>query len=120
MRVLSLLPVLGLCLCLLPSSGCQMERRKSDAELGLNQEQARGRVIYDRDCIRCHEPYSRWGTHGPSLKDLYKKSQMPSGMPVNDERLADVILLGKAKMPAFGNSLNNRQLHELLAYLKTL
>jgi len=120
MRMPLLLPLVGLCLCLLLGSGCQMERRKSDAELGLNPEQARGRVIYDQDCIRCHEPYSRWGTHGPSLKGLYKKPQLPSGMPVNDDRLADVILLGKAKMPAFANSLNPRQLQELLAYLKTL
>jgi mono/diheme cytochrome c family protein len=118
MRVSSPLPLLGLCLVL--ASGCQMERRKSDAELGLSQEQARGRAIYDQDCIRCHEPYSRWGTHGPSLKGLYNKPQLPSGMPVNDERLADVILLGKAKMPAFANLLNRRQLQELLAYLKTL
>jgi mono/diheme cytochrome c family protein len=41
-------------------------------------------------------------------------------MPLNDERLEDVILLGKAKMPSFGNTLDQRQLHELLAYLKTL
>lgn len=97
-----------------------MERRKSDAELGLTPQQARGRGIYDQHCIRCHEPYTRWGTHGPSLKNLYKKAYLPSGMPLNDERLADVILLGKAKMPSFGNTLNQRQLRELLAYLKTL
>jgi mono/diheme cytochrome c family protein len=97
-----------------------MERRKSDAELGLTPEQARGRSIYDQHCIRCHEPYTRWGTHGPSLKNLYKKPYLPSGMPLNDERLTDVIMLGKAKMPSFGNALNQRQLQELLAYLKTL
>ncbi|MGA2988991.1 MAG: cytochrome c [Candidatus Korobacteraceae bacterium] len=112
------LPALGLCLVL--GLGCQMERRKSDAELGLTPEQVRGRAVYDQNCIRCHEPYSRWGTHGPSLKNLYKKPYLPSGMPLNDERLEDVILLGKAKMPSFGKTLDQRQLHELLAYLKTL
>jgi mono/diheme cytochrome c family protein len=112
----SLCPALGLLVIL----GCQMERRKSDAELGLSLQQARGRHIYDQNCIRCHEPYTRWGLHGPSLKNLYKKPYLPSGMPVNDERLQDVILLGKAKMPSFRKAFTERQLEDLLAYLKTL
>jgi mono/diheme cytochrome c family protein len=116
----SLCPALGLLLLILGCLGCQMERRKSDAELGLNPQQARGRYLYDQNCIRCHEPYSRWGVHGPSLKNLYKKPYLPSGMPVNDERLRDVILLGKAKMPSFRKTFTDQQLDYLLAYLKTL
>jgi mono/diheme cytochrome c family protein len=107
-------------LALLAVLGCQTERRKSDAELGLNAQQARGRHIYDQNCIRCHEPYSRWGTHGPTLKNLYKKPYLPSGIPVNDERLEDVVLLGKAKMPSFRKTLTDQQVEDLLAYLKTL
>lgn len=107
-----------LAVCLL--TGCQMERRKSDAELGLDPQQARGRYIYDQQCVRCHEPYTKWGLHGPSLKNLFKKPYLPSGMPVNDERLRDVILLGRAKMPSFGKTLNDQQLNDLLSYLKTL
>src|SRR5215469_5193400 len=41
--------------------GCNVERRKSDAELGLNAQQAAGRKIYDKQCDRCHEPYSTRG-----------------------------------------------------------
>ena len=41
-------------------------------------------------------------------------------MPVNDERLQDVILLGKAKMPSFRKTFTDQQLNDLLAYLKTL
>jgi mono/diheme cytochrome c family protein len=106
-----------LIICLL---SCQAERRKSDAELGLNPQQAQGRRVYDRECIRCHEPYSRWGTRGPSLTGLYKKKFMPSGIPVNDDRLRDVIMMGKAKMPAFNRTLTDQQVTDLLAYLKTL
>ena len=114
-------PALALLLILgCQTLGCQMERRKSDAELGLNPQQARGRYLYDQNCIRCHEPYTRWGTHGPSLKNLYKKPYLPSGMPVNDERLQDVILLGKAKMPSFRKTFTDQQVEDLLAYLKTL
>lgn len=109
----ALLAFAGMC-------ACQAERRKSDAELGLNEQQAIGRRIYDQQCIRCHEPYSRWGTKGPSLTGIYKKQFMPSGLPVNDERMHDVIMMGKAKMPAFNQTMSEQQLQNLLAYLKTL
>ena len=101
-------------------SGCQAERRKSDAELGLNPTQAIGRNVFDANCARCHEPYSSRGLHGPSLHNVYKKQYLPSGMPANDDRITEVILRGRAKMPAFGNSLSVTQIDALLAYLKTL
>jgi mono/diheme cytochrome c family protein len=108
--------LLGLLACW----GCQAERRKSDAELGLNPTQAMGRHIFDANCARCHEPYSKSGLHGPSLHDVYKKAYLPSGMPANDDRVTAVIERGRAKMPAFGNSLSDAQIEALLAYLKTL
>jgi mono/diheme cytochrome c family protein len=115
-------PVLALLstLSLLAFSGCNAEPRKSDAELGLNPTQAIGRHVFDANCARCHEPYSSHGLHGPSLHNLYKKQYMPSGQPANDDRIAEVIVRGRAKMPAFGDSLSDPQIGALLAYLKTL
>ena len=108
-------------LALLAAVGCQTERRKSDAELGLNPTQAMGRHVFDANCARCHEPYSSKGLHGPSLHNLHKKQYLPSsGMPATDERITEVIVRGRAKMPAFGNSLSDSQIDALLAYLKTL
>ena len=101
-------------------AACNVERRKSDAELGLSPQQARGRHVYDQHCIRCHEPYSTRGHNGPGLAGLNKKGFMPSGIPVNDDRLTDVIMMGKSKMPAFRNSITQEQLQDLLAYIKTL
>ncbi len=112
--------ILATLLAALLLAGCNAERRKSDAELGLNEQQARGRRVYEAQCIRCHEPYSRWGTHGPSLKGLYKKPFLPSGMPANDARITDVILMGRAQMPHFSQTISEQQLQDLLAYLKTL
>jgi mono/diheme cytochrome c family protein len=100
--------------------GCQSERRKSDAELGLDPTQAMGRHIFDANCARCHQPYSSRGLHGPSLHNVYKKEFLPSGMPANDDRITEVIMRGRAKMPAFGDSLSETQISALLAYLKTL
>lgn len=112
----------ALCLlALFPLAGCQAERRKSDAELGLNPTQAMGRHVFDANCARCHEPYSGKGLHGPSLRNIYKKQYLPSsGMPATDDRITEVIERGRAKMPGFGNSLSDSQIDALLAYLKTL
>ena len=41
-------------------------------------------------------------------------------MPATDDRIGEVIVRGRAKMPAFGNSLSDPQIEALLAYLKTL
>jgi len=94
--------------------------RKSDAELGLNAQQARGRHLYDRYCARCHEAYTTKSLQGPSLKDLYKKQYMPSGTPANDDRVRDVILLGRAKMQGFSQVLSQQDTEDLIAYLHTL
>ena len=114
-----------LCLCVSMASlflfGCDAERRKSDAELGLNQQQAAGRRLYDQYCDRCHEPYSSRGKKGPSLQGIFKKPYLSiSGLPANDERVSEITRYGRAKMPGFGQVLDQKQTADLLAYLHTL
>ncbi len=106
---------------LLLAAGCNAERRKSDAELGLNPQQAAGRRIYDDYCDRCHEPYSSSDKQGPSLKGIFKKPYLSqSGLPANDERVGEIIRLGRSKMRGFGDVLSTQQVQDLLAYLHTL
>ena len=101
--------------------GCEVERRKNDAELGLNPQQAAGRHIYDQYCDRCHSPYSSRKRQGPSLKGVFKRQYFPSsGMPANDDRARDIIRYGRNKMNGFGNVLTDEQIDDLLAYLHTL
>lgn len=111
-----------LCLLILLSlPGCEVERRKSDAELRLTPQQATGRRIYDQYCDRCHASYSSKGRQGPSLQHMFQKSYLEeSGMPANDDRVTDIIRLGRNKMPGFGQVLSQRQIEDLLAYLHTL
>lgn len=102
-------------------NGCEVERRKSDAELGLNPQQAAGRHIYDQYCDRCHSAYTSRGRKGPSLKGLFKNPFLSqSGMPANDTRVGDIIRIGRNKMDGFGNVLTEEQVNDLLAYLHTL
>jgi len=108
-------------LALALTSGCDAERRKSDAELGLNEQQAVGRRIYDSECGRCHEPYSRRGKKGPGLKGIFQNKYLSlSGLPANDERVTDIIRTGRNEMPAYSQKLSAQDMQDLLAYLHTL
>lgn len=108
-------------LALASLSGCDVERRKSDAELGLNPQQSAGRKIYDNYCDRCHRAYSTDGKKGPGLKGVFQHPYLPlSGLPANDERVSDIIRLGRKEMPAYSQTLSPQDLQDLLAYLHTL
>ncbi len=103
------------------SPRCDVERRKSDAELGLNPQQSAGRKIYDSHCDRCHEPYSTRGKKGPGLKGVFQHKYLSlSGLPANDERVTDIIRLGRNEMPGYSQTLNAQDIQDLLAYLHTL
>ncbi|MBZ5720526.1 MAG: cytochrome c [Acidobacteriia bacterium] len=116
----------SLCLCasllnLLLLAACDAERRKSDAELGLNPQQVAGRQVYDNFCDRCHNPYSSRGRQGPSMKGVFQRQYLPlSGLPANDERVGEIIRLGRSKMPAYGQALSEQQIQDLLVYMHTL
>jgi mono/diheme cytochrome c family protein len=102
-------------------AGCDAERRKSDAELGLNPQQSAGRRLYDDNCDRCHEAYSSRGKKGPSMQGVLKHQYLAvSGLPANDDRVADIIKNGRAKMHGFGQVLSDQQIKDLIAYMHTL
>jgi mono/diheme cytochrome c family protein len=101
-------------------TACEAEPRKTDAELGLNPQQAYGRRVYDARCAECHYAYSTRNLRGPSLAGLFKHPYMKNGMPANDDRVSDIILLGRSKMPGFQQKLTPQQFEALMAYLHTL
>ena len=114
-------PALAACLALTALAGCDVERRKSDAELGLNPQQAAGRKIYDNYCDRCHRPYSTKGRKGPGLKGIFQNKYLPiSGLPANDDRVGEIIRLGRKEMPGYSQTLSQQDIEDLLAYLHTL
>ena len=113
--------VLILLLALAATTACDVERRKSDAELGLTPQQSAGRKIYDAHCDRCHEPYSTRGKKGPGLKGVFQHKYLSlSGLPANDERVTDIIRLGRNEMPGYSQTLSGQDIQDLLAYLHTL
>ena len=112
---------LVLCLVIATLAGCDVERRKSDAELGLNPQQAAGRKIYDNYCDRCHRPYSTKGKKGPGLLGVFKHQYLPqTGLPATDERVTDIIRNGRPDMPGYSQVLSAQDIQDLLAYMHTL
>ena len=109
------------CLSILLGAGCDVQRRQSDAQLGLNSQQAAGRRIYDHYCDRCHAPDSSRGRQGPSMRGVFKNRYLSlSGLPANDERVSEIIRAGRGKMPGYSQVLSQQQIEDLLAYLHTL
>ena len=108
-------------LALIALAGCDVERRKSDAELGLNPQQAAGRKLYDNYCDRCHRPYSTKGKKGPGMKGIFQHQYLPlSGLPANDDRVTDIIRNGRPDMPGHSQVMSAQDIQDLLAYLHTL
>lgn len=101
-------------------AGCGDPTPKSDAELGLNAQQASGRRVFEHYCAACHNAYSSSGSKGPSMKGLYKKQYLPSGLPANNRFVEQTIVSGRGMMPAEGDALSEQQLEDLVAYLHTL
>jgi len=100
---------------------CDVEIRKTDAQLGLNPQQSAGRRVYDSYCYRCHEPYSSRGKKGRTLKGVFGRQFLPqSALPANDPQVGGIIRYGRNMMPSFGQELTPQQIQDLLAYLHTL
>jgi mono/diheme cytochrome c family protein len=106
---------------LLAIAGCGKDpATMTDAELGLNAEQARGRRVYNLYCLSCHPAYSTHGNKGPGLRGMYSKPYLPSGLTATDEHVIQSIVQGRGMMPRFGDSVNQRELQDMIAYLHTL
>jgi len=100
-------------------AGCRVEPKPTP--LGeLNQQQARGRTVFQTHCAACHYDRKNEPLHGPALVGLYKKPVLPSGAAATDERVTATIEHGRGLMPAMGNTMEQQELDDLLAYLHTL
>jgi hypothetical protein len=58
---------------------------------------------------------------GPSLNGVFQRKYLSlSGLPANDERVTDIVRLGRNEMPGYSQTLNSQDIQDLLAYLHTL
>ncbi len=79
---------------------------------------SRGEVLYYYKCWVCHNSYTiAAGSPAPSLKDLFKRPNLVTGDPVNDDTVSKQIRNGSPQMPSFATTLNDADIANLLAYL---
>jgi len=75
----------------------------------------RGENIYFYKCWMCHNQYAKTG---PYLKELFKHESLMSGDPVTAENVAAKIKEGGPGMPAFGTTLKDSDIADLITYIK--
>lgn len=86
----------------------------------LTPTEMQGYLVYQSHCSTCHYANRSGALHGPSLHGLFKRRYLPSGAPANDDRVRSTILHGRNMMPPFGNTLDDQQIRDLIAYLHTI
>jgi mono/diheme cytochrome c family protein len=81
---------------------------------------ASGKLVYNRKCEACHFSTSDEKKIGPGLAGLMKRSKFRNGMTADEQHLRRVIERGGKDMPGFRDSLKDKQIRDLIAYVKTL
>jgi mono/diheme cytochrome c family protein len=96
-------------------------RNNMDYGPAFASAETRGSVVYEKNCSQCHDaenlPLLK---QPPKLKGLFQKKTLPSGAPATDEQVRKTILEGRATMPPFEHILEQKQINDLLKYLRTL
>jgi mono/diheme cytochrome c family protein len=87
-----------------------------------NHSAEEGKKVFTQRCATCHKTDSETKTIGPGLKGLGGSSRkfITTDTPVTDEALRKWILKGDGLMPPFEKVLNDKQVDDLVTYLKTL
>jgi mono/diheme cytochrome c family protein len=86
----------------------------------LTASEVHGERLYKASCAACHHADSTAPLNGPGLQGVFKAHYLPSGAPANDERVHEVIVRGRRNMPGFGQILDDAQVRDIIAYLRTL
>ena len=82
---------------------------------------ARGKEVFDQKCAICHRADSEEKKIGPGLKGISKRGKFTvNDNKVTDETLKAWIENGDAMMPPFKEVLEQAQIKDVVAYVKTL
>lgn len=81
---------------------------------------AKGKALFDTQCLLCHAPDKDEKTIGPGLKNLFKKDKMTNGKRPTEANIRAVIDAGGNGMPPYKDMLEPEEKDDLIAYLRTL
>jgi mono/diheme cytochrome c family protein len=85
----------------------------------MNARAKRGGVLFQQNCVSCHnkKPDDTTPFGPPNLHGIFSAKPLVTP-PITPEQAADVIRKGIAPMPAFGSTLSEAEISDLIAYLK--
>ena len=78
----------------------------------LTGDAAAGQPLYQSNCAVCHGQDARGGTYDVDLVDHATHH--------DDEHFAQVILSGDGDMPAFEGQLEDQEIADIIAYIRSL
>jgi mono/diheme cytochrome c family protein len=99
-------------------AGCSSET--SGNVHALTPQEQHGQQTFASACAVCHKADSTDALNGPGLKGVFKKQYLPSGLKVSDQQVRETIQHGRKNMPPMGGLMDDQQMNDLIAYLKTL
>jgi len=94
-------------------------------KLEAKGDPARGREIFLDHCQLCHDASTNQARMGPGLKGLFqmpphKMSDGTEHTVHTEAMIREQIVKGSRSMPPWGSNLSEKDLDNLMAYLKTL
>jgi len=82
---------------------------------------SRGKTLFQQKCAVCHYDTSDQKKIGPGLKGISKRGTFSvNGNKINDETLKTWIENGDQLMPPFKDALDQAQIKDVIAYVRTL
>jgi mono/diheme cytochrome c family protein len=75
----------------------------------------RGREIFYYKCWFCHNEFTK---DIPKLEGLFTRTNLLSGVPVNEANVKDKVRNGGPGMPSYRSVLNDTDLNDLTSYLR--
>ena len=106
-----------------PTDDLQRSIRINRYHLVSQNGATRGETLYFYKCWMCHNKYTiqaQYGDKAPflHLKDLFKRSKLISGEPVNGDTVAAKIKNGGPGMPSFRTNMADSDIADLVSYLR--
>ena len=98
----------------------QKTAEKKPAPAATQGNVTNGKVVYADYCDVCHYSANTAKKIGPGLKGIYKRGKFADGKKVDDTTMREWIIKGGVDMPSFDGQLNDAQIKDLIAYLRTL
>jgi mono/diheme cytochrome c family protein len=117
-----LIAVAALCPLMIEAAAAKKNAAASSAEGSAKA----GKALFDQNCTLCHFPDQTTTKIGPGLKGLFKNKTLPvSHLPATVANVEHQILNGNPSgkpmpMPPFKSKFSDKDLANLIAYLKTL